>query len=256
MNPPFRFAMVEHGLYRGAYPTLINLEFLRSLKLKTIVSVVAEPCTRDLREFCEREGIRREEFLAPKFSGDEVSIDPAVVGKILRIACDTESLPLYLHCLDGANTTWVFVSVSKQTNEKIVKSDSLSLSPFSSLLPPPQPQPLFPFLPFDSGIVVMCLRKVQNWSKTSFVSEASRFLQSKGVRLESFEQEFVEKYKIPFQVPAAGSIPPWLWGGKGILEHPTIPLEHDITTRKALLESAKEEVGSWRCFALRCVALR
>ena len=107
VNPPFRFGIIENGLYRGAYPTLINLEFLRTLKLKTIVSVVAEPCTSDLREFCEREGIRRAEFLAPKFSGDEVSVDPGVVGQILQIACDTEALPLYMHCLDGANTTCV-----------------------------------------------------------------------------------------------------------------------------------------------------
>ena len=104
------------------------------------------------------------------------------------------------------------------------------------------------FLHACSGIVVMCLRKVQNWSKASFLSEASRFLRSKGLRLESFEQAFVENYKIPFQVPHTGRIPAWLWGGKGILEHPTIPLEHDLETRKALLEESKEEVSAFHSF--------
>jgi len=30
--PPFRFATVEEGVYRGAYPTLKNLSFLDTLQ--------------------------------------------------------------------------------------------------------------------------------------------------------------------------------------------------------------------------------
>jgi len=35
--PPINFAPVENGVYRSGQPSAINLEFLRELKLNTIV---------------------------------------------------------------------------------------------------------------------------------------------------------------------------------------------------------------------------
>jgi tyrosine-protein phosphatase OCA6 len=40
--PPFRFAAVENGVYRGAYPTLRNLRFLQRLRLATVVCISPE----------------------------------------------------------------------------------------------------------------------------------------------------------------------------------------------------------------------
>ena len=56
--PPFRFAIVEVGVYRGAYPTLKNFAFLKSLNLKTMISLIPEAPTNDLEDFCEMEGIQ------------------------------------------------------------------------------------------------------------------------------------------------------------------------------------------------------
>jgi hypothetical protein len=55
--PPFRFAIVEDGVYRGAYPTLKNFPYLKTLKLKTIISLIPEPPTLDLDDFCAMNGI-------------------------------------------------------------------------------------------------------------------------------------------------------------------------------------------------------
>ena len=55
--PPLRFAMVEEGIYRGAYPSLINLRFLARLRLKTVISLLPEPPSADLVRWCEEEGI-------------------------------------------------------------------------------------------------------------------------------------------------------------------------------------------------------
>ena len=41
--PPLRFSQVEEGVYRGAYPSLINQRFLTRLGLRTIVSLLPEP---------------------------------------------------------------------------------------------------------------------------------------------------------------------------------------------------------------------
>ena len=50
--PPLRFGIVEVGVYRGAYPTLFNFPFLKTLSLRTIISLVPENPTPDLEDFC------------------------------------------------------------------------------------------------------------------------------------------------------------------------------------------------------------
>lgn len=42
LRPPFRFAIVEPGIYRGGYPRAQNHDFLDQLQLKTIISLVPE----------------------------------------------------------------------------------------------------------------------------------------------------------------------------------------------------------------------
>jgi hypothetical protein len=51
--PPLRFSQVEEGVYRGAYPSLVNQRFLTRLGLRTIVSLLPEPPTADLLQWCE-----------------------------------------------------------------------------------------------------------------------------------------------------------------------------------------------------------
>ena len=56
--PPFRFAAVETGVYRSAYPTLKNLSFLDTLALRTIVSLTPEPPSADLERYCGIRAVR------------------------------------------------------------------------------------------------------------------------------------------------------------------------------------------------------
>lgn len=56
LSPPHRFAMVNPGIYRGAYPVLPNFRFLSRLQLKTIVSLTPEPPTTDIISFTEIAG--------------------------------------------------------------------------------------------------------------------------------------------------------------------------------------------------------
>jgi tyrosine-protein phosphatase OCA6 len=66
--PPFRYAIVEDSFFRGAYPTIKNFRFMRRLHLKTIISLTPETHpNRDMREFCEHEGITVHNFYVDKF---------------------------------------------------------------------------------------------------------------------------------------------------------------------------------------------
>ncbi|RLN71612.1 hypothetical protein BBJ28_00007492 [Nothophytophthora sp. Chile5] len=171
--PPFRFSTVQQGLYRGSYPTLKNFRFLRRLALKTVVSVIPEPPTTDLTGFCAQEKIALHHFYAEKFTSDNVTVSPATAAQILEIIVQQKNLPLYVHCLDGANVT---------------------------------------------GIVVMVLRKLQNWTKLATVSEFCRFTRDHGV--EKDESEYLAAFSEEIVVTA--DAPRWLWNGVRITKHPTM----------------------------------
>ncbi len=56
--PPNRYAMVDQGIYRGAYPVIPNFRYLSRLQLKTIISLVPEDPTTDLVKFTELASIQ------------------------------------------------------------------------------------------------------------------------------------------------------------------------------------------------------
>ncbi|RLO07620.1 hypothetical protein DYB28_000738 [Aphanomyces astaci] len=178
--PPFRFTTVETRLYRGAYPTLPNFRFLRRLKLKTLVSVIPEPPTKDLVDFCAHEGIVHHTFHAEKYSSDSVTVPPSTVVAILHVLLSNENLPIYIHCLDGANVI---------------------------------------------GVVVMALRKLQNWTKLATLQEFCRFTRDHSV--EKDESEYLSTFSAEITVPL--QVPRWLWNGVRIQKHPTMIITHQTT---------------------------
>jgi len=175
---PFRYSMVEEGLFRGGYPTRKNFRFLRRLKLKTIISLIPNPPNADLLEFCEKEKITNLHFSVPKFKEDDakVTLLPHLVSHILSLIIDASSLPVFLHCLDGAHTT---------------------------------------------GLLIMCLRKLQNWGLTVILSEFTRF--TRDSQIHTTESEFLENFKREVFIPV--NIPKWLWQGERILKHPIMNIK-------------------------------
>jgi tyrosine-protein phosphatase OCA6 len=102
--PPFRFALVEEGVYRGAYPSLINFRFLQRLQLRTVVSLLPEAPTSDLLSWCEANGIRNHAERVAVFK-DEVTLSQDRAAAILQLLALPERQPVYLHCLDGVSVT-------------------------------------------------------------------------------------------------------------------------------------------------------
>lgn len=102
--PPFRFGIIEHDIYRGAYPTLKNVRFLHRLHLRTILTLSSEPITTDLKAFCEAENIQSIHYHAEKFE-DTPTLSSAKVAKILRMLVNPAHHPLFVHCRDGGHAT-------------------------------------------------------------------------------------------------------------------------------------------------------
>lgn len=102
--PPLRFSMVEEGLYRGAYPSLINLRFLTRLRLRTVVSLLPEPPSADLERWCAEQGVALHHEMVPLFR-EEVALSPEKVAGVLALLISPDHSPVYLHCLDGVCVT-------------------------------------------------------------------------------------------------------------------------------------------------------
>ena len=106
--PPLRFALVEEGIYRGAYPSLINLRFLQRLQLRTIVSLLPESPTPDLLNWCKTQGIRSHAERIAVFK-DEVTLTQDRAAVILQLLVLPERQPVYIHCLDGVSVTGTLI---------------------------------------------------------------------------------------------------------------------------------------------------
>lgn len=193
--PPFRHALVEEGLHRGAHPSLKNMRFMRRLRLRTILSLIPEASgpARDLIEYCEAEGVRLIWHKVDKYN-DGFAHTPRLVADVLSNLIDARKLPLFLHCRDGSHNT---------------------------------------------GLVVMCLRRLQNWSLPTIYDEFTRY--TKGNEISFKEQQFVESFHAKVTIPL--ETPRWLWQGVRHEKHPSIPLEFE---RDPAAKEANEEPGADR----------
>lgn len=106
--PPFRFACVEEGLFRGAYPTLRNFPFLKQMGIRAILSVTPEPATYDLKTFCKSESIELRYIQAERHKGDPQML-PNELNEALNTIVQADHYPMYIHCLDGRHVVGLVV---------------------------------------------------------------------------------------------------------------------------------------------------
>lgn len=163
LYPPFRFGQAENGLYRGAYPNINNVRFLRRLNLHTIVSLTPEPLDQGVLRFCSEYSINPIHIKVDK-PKENVPLSFSKTASILSTIIDPSNHPLYLHCLDGSGVT---------------------------------------------GVVMMCLRKLQGWNRSSSLNECLRY--HKEGEVDSEESDFALKFQAEVELPL--SLPEWLWGG-------------------------------------------
>ena len=106
--PPLRFSMVEEGVYRGAYPSQINLRFLSRLGLRSMVSLLPEQPAPHLITWCEEHCVRNHAERVASFR-EEVSLTQERIAELLQLLVLPERQPVYVHCLDGVSVTGTLI---------------------------------------------------------------------------------------------------------------------------------------------------
>eukprot|EP00467_Chlorarachnion_reptans_P012600 CAMPEP_0114507714 /NCGR_PEP_ID=MMETSP0109-20121206/12169_1 /TAXON_ID=29199 /ORGANISM="Chlorarachnion reptans, Strain CCCM449" /LENGTH=439 /DNA_ID=CAMNT_0001686509 /DNA_START=174 /DNA_END=1493 /DNA_ORIENTATION=- len=83
-----------------------------------------------------------------------------------------------------------------------------------------------------TGLVMMCLRKLQYWETKSIYDEFARFVPERSVPGD--EKEFLDSFDgTSFGILIPRKVPRWLWKGKRITRHPTVKI---VTSRQRSLE--------------------
>ncbi|KAI4600475.1 hypothetical protein KJ359_000830 [Pestalotiopsis sp. 9143b] len=114
MGAPQNFALVVPGVYRSSYPQLHDLTYLKSLKLKTIVTLVDKEIPDGYRAFLDDNGIKHIVFgMAGTKKAD---IPLPMMRSIIGLVTDPQNHPMLIHCNQGKHRTGCVVGVLRRYN--------------------------------------------------------------------------------------------------------------------------------------------
>ncbi|ORY93095.1 protein-tyrosine phosphatase [Syncephalastrum racemosum] len=126
--PPFRYATVEEGLFRGGYPKSRNLRFMKRLRLKTVLSLIPDALIPEAQSFCQHHHINMLHIKVDKMKEDNIPLSYNKTLMALQIIIDPANHPLYIHCLDGADVTGLVIACLRKLQ---MWSTSSAMSEFS-----------------------------------------------------------------------------------------------------------------------------
>ncbi|KAF8289440.1 putative tyrosine phospatase-like protein [Trypanosoma cruzi] len=218
--PPFRFAMVEEGVYRGAYPTLRNFPFLRGLGLRTIVSLIPEEPTYDLRCFAAAENITLRYIHAERYKG-EVQLLPTEMSEVLQLLINVERHPIYVHCLDGRHIVGLVIMGLRKLQFWEVNCSHLEYQRFTRSV-----QDEVAFITDYSGPIAVPMRIPSwLWKGTWFDALGKPRRIHVGIRLK-----FPSVSRNMESTEGSGSVPSW--GREGVNSTSTNPSTRNLTPER------------------------
>ncbi|ERS94946.1 hypothetical protein HMPREF1624_08657 [Sporothrix schenckii ATCC 58251] len=109
---PANFGFVMPGLFRGSYPKPENYDFLETLNLKTIVTLVDKNYTDEYRDFIDRNHITHHMFAMKGTKKEDIPL--ATMEAILNSVLDRRNYPLLIHCNQGRHRTGCVIAVLRK----------------------------------------------------------------------------------------------------------------------------------------------
>lgn len=120
--PPINFgAVVPGSIYRSSFPLPENFGFLKSLELKTILTLVPEKYPQPNVEFMAQNGIRHFQVHIPANKGT-VCVPQYQMTEALGILLDRSNHPLLIHCNKGKHRTGCVVGCFRKCQGESLES--------------------------------------------------------------------------------------------------------------------------------------
>jgi tyrosine-protein phosphatase SIW14 len=103
--PPANYGAVLPGIiYRSSYPEKKNHEFIKDLKIKSILTLVPEPISPEYQAFMDEAGIQHFQVHIKANKG-EVRVESCEMSRALRLILDRTNHPILVHCNKGKHRT-------------------------------------------------------------------------------------------------------------------------------------------------------
>ncbi|RKF66873.1 putative tyrosine-protein phosphatase C17A3.03c [Golovinomyces cichoracearum] len=106
LNPKYRptnFGIVAPGIYRSSFPISEDFQYLQSLQLKTILSLVKKDFSLEFQDFVKSNNINH--IVLDMIGTKKVEISEAMMKNIISIALDQSRYPILIHCNHGRHRT-------------------------------------------------------------------------------------------------------------------------------------------------------
>ncbi|KAL8733329.1 MAG: hypothetical protein Q9166_002153 [cf. Caloplaca sp. 2 TL-2023] len=105
------FGEVAPGIYRSSFPMNGNFEHLRSLGLKTILTLVPQEYPAENVLFMKENGIQHFQIPIPAHKSESVTIPLENIANALDILRNTERHPVLVHCNKGKHRTGCIIAI-------------------------------------------------------------------------------------------------------------------------------------------------
>ncbi|PQE26152.1 tyrosine phosphatase protein [Rutstroemia sp. NJR-2017a BBW] len=101
---PLNFGVIlPNTIYRSSFPQTEDFEYLGSLGLKSIVTLVKKDYPPGFHAFIKQHGIRH--YVIDMQGTKKVAIPDNIMNSIMKICLDKENHPLLIHCNHGKHRT-------------------------------------------------------------------------------------------------------------------------------------------------------
>lgn len=103
--PPLNYgAVIPGSIYRCSYPQPENYEFIKDLKIRSILTLVPEPIAPEYQSFMDSAGVQHFRVHIRANKG-EVRVDSCEMQRALRLLMDRTNHPMMIHCNKGKHRT-------------------------------------------------------------------------------------------------------------------------------------------------------
>lgn len=115
--PPDNFAMVNSWVYRSSFPKKRHFPFLKTLGLKSVLTLILEEYPEQNTQFLDDNGITFFQFGIPGNKEPFVHIPPDKITAALLTILDRRNHPMLIHCNKGKHRTGCLIGCLRKLQQ-------------------------------------------------------------------------------------------------------------------------------------------